>query len=250
MGTYNQNEHPLITVVMSSSNPLGKKYPKDEKYSPGVLYSGVFQVYTIPTMIGLYQLIKQLTKYQVLILGIPKNGLISGNIVSSKNNMIANAIARTKEYIRWNPSGISFILIDIDFGSIPDFVLNTAKEVLDFLISLDPYLMDCGILILPSSSQKFNPEKKGWHIYIKCSNVNDKTVKLYAETLQSICWIKGLGNIKLSKSGSMLVRNPMDMAVFSPERLIVESCFSDDENVIFFDIEPLIKEGISRRLYE
>ncbi|MCT7634754.1 hypothetical protein N5U36_04775 [Aliarcobacter butzleri] len=250
MGTYNQNEHPLITVVMSSSNPLGKKYPKDEKYSPGVLYSGIFQVYVIVTMLCLYQLIKQLTKYQVLILGIPKNGLISGNIVSSKNNMIANAIARTKEYIRWNPSGISFILIDIDFGSIPDFVLNTAKEVLDFLISLDPYLMDCGILILPSSSQKFNPEKKGWHIYIKCSNVNDKTVKLYAETLQSICWIKGLGNIKLSKSGSMLVRNPMDMAVFSPERLIVESCFSDDENVIFFDIEPLIKEGISRRLYE
>ena len=250
MGTYNQNEHPLITVVMSSSNPLGKKYPKDEKYSPGVLYSGIFQVYVIVTMLCLYQLIKQLTKYQVLILGIPKNGLISGNIVSSKNNMIANAIARTKEYIRWNPSGISFILIDIDFGSIPDFVLNTAKEVLDFLISLDPELMDCAILILPSSSQKFNHEKKGWHVYIKCSNVNDVTVKVYSETLQSICWIKGLGNIKLSKSGSMLVRNPMDMAVFSPERLIVESCFSDDENVIFFDIEPLIKEGISRRLYE
>ena len=249
METYNSNEHPFITVVTSSS-PLGKKYPKNNSYQPGVLYNGTFIVYLISSMQVLFNLIRQLTKYQVVILGIPKNGLISGNIVSSKNNMIANAIARTKEYIRWNPSGISFILIDIDFGSIPDFVLNTAKEVLDFLISLDPYLMDCGILILPSSSQKFNPEKKGWHIYIKCSNVNDKTVKLYAETLQSICWIKGLGNIKLSKSGSMLVRNPMDMAVFSPERLIVESCFSDDENVIFFDIEPLIKEGISRRLYE
>ena len=249
MGTYNPNEHPLITVVTSSS-PLGKKYPKNNSYQPGVLYNGTFIVYLISSMQVLFNLIRQLTKYQVVILGIPKNGLISGNIVSSKNNMIANAIARTKEYIRWNPSGISFILIDIDFGSIPDFVLNTSQEVLDFLISLDPYLMDCGILILPSSSQKFNPEKKGWHIYIKCSNVNDKTVKLYAETLQSICWIKGLGNIKLSKSGSMLVRNPMDMAVFSPERLIVESCFSDDENVIFFDIEPLIKEGISRRLYE
>ena len=249
METYNPNEHPLITVVTSSS-PLGKKYPKNNSYQPDVLYNGTFIVYLISSMQVLFNLIRQLTKYQVVILGIPKNGLISGNIVSSKNNMIANAIARTKEYIRWNPSGISFILIDIDFGSIPDFVLNTAKEVLDFLISLDPYLMDCGILILPSSSQKFNPEKKGWHIYIKCSNVNDKTVKLYAETLQSICWIKGLGNIKLSKSGSMLVRNPMDMAVFSPERLIVESCFSDDENVIFFDIEPLIKKGISRRLYE
>ena len=62
MGTYNQNEHPLITVVMSSSNPLGKKYPKDDKYSPGVLYSGIFQVYVIVTMLCLYQLIKQLTK--------------------------------------------------------------------------------------------------------------------------------------------------------------------------------------------
>ena len=48
----------------------------------------------------------------------------------------------------------------------------------------------------------------------------------------------------------MLVRNPMDMAVFSPERLIVESCFSDDENVVFHEIEPLIQEGISRELYE
>ena len=250
MGTYNQNEHPLITVVMSSSNPLGKKYPKDEKYSPGVLYSGIFQVYVIVTMLCLYQLIKQLTKYQVLILGIPKNGLISGNIVSSKNNMIANAIARTKEYIRWNPSGISFILIDIDFGSIPDFVLNTSQEVLDFLISLDPYLMDCAILILPSSSQKFNHEKKGWHVYIKCSNVNDVTVKVYSETLQSICWNKGLGTIKFSKVGSMLVRQVFDMAVFSPERIVVESCFSDDENVVFHEIEPLIQEGISRELYE
>ncbi len=242
----NQNEHPLITVVMSSSNPLGKKYPKDEKYSPGVLYSGVFQVYTIPTMIGLYQLIKQLTKYQVLILGIPKNGLISGNIVSSKNNIIANAITRTKEYICWNPSSLSFLLVDFDFGDIPNFILNTAKEVLDFLISLDPELVKCGILICSSSSQKFNPQKKSWHVYIKCSNVNDMTVKVYSETLQSICWNKGLGTIKFSKVGSMLVRQVFDMAVFSPERIVVESCFSDDENVVFHEIEPLIQEGIAR----
>ena len=250
METYNQNEHPLITVVMSSSNPLGKKYPKDEKYSPGVLYSGVFQVYTIPTMIGLYQLIKQLTKYQVLILGIPKNGLIYGNIVSSKNNIIANAITRTKEHIGWDPLGLFFLLVDIDFGDIPNFILNTAKEVLDFLISLDPALARCGILILPSSSQKFNTQKKSWHVYIKCSNVNDMTVKVYSETLQSICWNKGLGTIKFSKVGSMLVRQVFDMAVFSPERIVVESCFSDDENVVFHEIEPLIQEGIARELYE
>ena len=250
MGTYNQNEHPLITVVMSSSNPLGKKYPKDEKYSPGVLYSGIFQVYVIVTMLCLYQLIKQLTKYQVLILGIPKNGLISGNIVSSKNNMIANAIARTRKYICWNPSGLSFLLVDFDFGDIPNFILNTAKEVLDFLISLDPELINCAVLILASSSQKFDHVKKSWHVYIKCSNVNDMTVKVYSETLQSICWNKGLGIIKFSKVGSMLVRQVFDMAVFSPERVVVESCFSDDENVVFHEIEPLIQEGIARELYE
>ena len=249
METYNPNEHPLITVVMSSSNPLGKKYPKDEKYSPGVLYSGVFQVYTIPTMIGLYQLIKQLTKYQVLILKKKKNGLISGNIVSSKNNIIANAITRTKEHIGWDPLGLFFLLVDIDFGDIPNFILNTAKEVFDFLITLDLELVHCGILILPSSSQRYDISKKSWHCYIKVSNAAEKTVKQYAETLQSICWIKGLGNIKLSKTCSMLVRQVFDMAVFSPERLIIESCFSD-ESTVFHEIEPLIQEGIARELYE
>ena len=249
MGTYNPNEHPLITVVTSSS-PLGKKYPKNNSYQPGVLYNGTFIVYLISSMQVLFNLIRQLTKYQVLILGIPKNGLIYGNIVSSKNNIIANAITRTKEHIGWDPLGLFFLLVDIDFGDIPNFILNTAKEVLDFLISLDPELARCGILILPSSSQKFNPQKKSWHVYIKCSNVNDMTVKVYSETLQSICWNKGLGTIKFSKVGSMLVRQVFDMAVFSPERIVVESCFSDDENVVFHEIEPLIQEGISRELYE
>lgn len=249
METYDQ-QYTYITVVCSLSNPLGKKFPKDKNYQPGVLYNGVFQVYVITTMLVLYQLIKELSRFHVLVLGIPKNGLLYGDIVSSKNSSQINTITRTKDDFWWNPLGASFLLIDIDFGDIPNFVLNTAKEVLDFLISLDPELVYCGILILPSSSQKFNPEKKGWHVYIKCFNVNDKTVKLYAETLQSICWIKGLGNIKFSKSGSMLVRQVFDMAVFSPERIIVESCFSDDETVIFHEIEPLIQEGIGRNLYE
>ncbi|MDN5055010.1 hypothetical protein [Aliarcobacter butzleri] len=249
METYNQ-QCPSITVVGSLSNPLGKKFPKDLVYTPGVLYSGIFQVCVIATMLALYQLIKQLSRFHVLVLGIPRNGLLSGNIVSSKNNTLINAIRRLKEDIGWNPSGLSFILIDIDFGDIPNFVLNTAKEVLDFLISLDSELIKCGILILASSSQKFNPEKKGWHCYIKVSNANDTSVKLYAETLQSICWIKGLGNIKFSKSGSMLVRQVFDMAIFSAERIVVESCFSDDPSVIFHEIEPLIQEGIARELYE
>lgn len=246
----NNQQNPSITVVGSSSNPLGKKFPKDFTYTPGVLYSGIFQVYVIATMLTLYQLIKELSRFHVLVLGIPKNGLLYGNIVSSKNSNQVNTITRTKDDFWWNPLGISFLLIDIDFGDIPNFILNTAKEVLDFLISLDPELIYCGILILPSSSQKFNPEKKGWHCYIKVSYANDSTVKLYAETLQSICWINGLGAIKFSKSGSMLVRQVFDLAVFSPERIIVESCFSDDETVIFHEIEPLIQEGIARKLYE
>ena len=252
METYNPNLHPLVTIVTSDSNSLGKKFPKVIDYQPGVLQTGTFNVIFVYSMQNLYFQIKQLTKYQVLLLGVPKQqNLYQGRISSKKmNQLIENAITRTKEDIDWNPSGLSFLLIDIDFGDIPNFVLNTAKEVLDFLISLDPELAKCGILILPSSSQKFNPEKKGWHCYIFVTNANDIIVKQYAETLQSICWIKGLGNIKFSKSGSILVRQVFDMAVFSPERIVVESCFSDDETVIFHEIEPLIQEGIARELYE
>jgi hypothetical protein len=55
MGTYNPNEHPLITVVTSSS-PLGKKYPKNNSYQPGVLYNGTFIVYLISSMQVLFNL--------------------------------------------------------------------------------------------------------------------------------------------------------------------------------------------------
>lgn len=250
MKKYNSKIDPLITVVTSTSNPLAKKFPKDKNYQPGVLLQGIFTVWYIISMAHLYQVIKQLSKFQVLLLGVPKNGLFQGDIVSKKYKKNHNDITRTKDDIGWNPNGISYILIDIDFGDIPNFVLNTAKEVLDFLVSLDSELARCGILILPSSSQKFNTENKGWHCYLKVFNANDATVKLYSETLQSLCWLKGLGTIKLSKSGAMLVRQVFDMAVFSPERLIVESAFSDDTNVVFHEIEPLIQEGEGRMLYE
>jgi hypothetical protein len=252
METYNPNLHPLVTIVTSDSSPLGKKFPKVIDYQPGVLQTGTFNVIFIYSMQNLYFQIKQLTKYQVLLLGIPKQqNLYKGRISSKKmQQFIENAITRTKEDIGWNPSGLSFLLIDIDFGDIPNFVLNTAKEVLDFLISLDLELTKCGILILSSSSHRYDISKKSWHCYIKVSNATEETVKQYAETLQSICWIKGLGNIKLSKTGSMLVRQLFDMAVFSPERLIVESCFSNDSTVVFHEIEPLIQEGIARELYE
>ena len=250
MKTYNSNEHPLITLVTSSSNTLGKKFPKDKSYQPGVLLQGMFAVLYIISMAHFYEVIKQLTQYQVLLLGIPKNGSFQGNIASKKYKKNQNDITRTKSDIGWNPYGISYLLIDIDFGDIPGFVLNTAKEVLDFLISLDPELARCGILILPSSSQKFNPSKKSWHCYLKVCNASDVTIKRYSETLQSVCWLRNLGAIKLSKSGAMLVRQVFDMAVFSPERLIVESCFSDDTRVVFKEIEPLIQEGKMRVLYE
>ena len=219
METYKPKLHPLITVVTSSSNPLGKKFPKDKYYQPGVLLQGMFEVVYIISMALLTQVIKQLSQYQVLLLGIPKNGLFQGDITSKKYKKKDNDITRTKEDIIWNPYGISFLLIDIDFGDTPNFVLNTVKEVLDFLISLDPQLVSCGILILPSSSQRYDLSKKSWHIYLKVSNATEVTVKHYAETLQSICWIKNLGNIKLSKSGSMLVRQVFDMAVLVMTKL-------------------------------
>jgi len=250
MNLYNTNQYPLITLVTSSYNPLGKKFPKEKNYQPGVLLMGTYKVYCISSMQILYNLIIELTKFQVLILGVPKNSSIEGTIASKRYKQYENQLTRTKEDIIWNPLGISFLLIDIDFGDVMGFELNTAKEVLDFLITLDPELARCGILILPSSSQKFDPSNKSWHCYIEVCNATDETVILYSKTLQSICWNKKLGNIKLSKSGSMLVRQVFDIAVFSPERLIVESCFSDDHSVIFNEIEPLIQEGEARALYE
>ena len=240
------NDTPMIMVVTSLLNPIAKKVPKDISYTPGMLIQGVYEVYSIPSMKTLYDLKLTLTAHQSFVLGIPENGTFKGNIVSKKNVRNDTDLTRTKHSIKWNKQ--SFILIDIDHGDIEGVNLNTTEDVYNLIITLDPNLKGCGLLIVASSSQTYDLSKKSWHVYILTDNTNDVTVDNYKKSLQSVAWIKSYGDIKISKAGSLLVRQIFDGVVFSKDRFSIESCFHTDPTFVFNYIEPLIVEGVPRDL--
>lgn len=241
------SDYPLISVI-TSDYPIAKCKPSVSHYKAGTLSKGSYQVYPVDSMKSFYEkIIKPLNRNNSLTLGVPANGSLNGKIVSSKNKQ-EGAITRTKNDIVWNPKGLSFILIDIDGGDVPGMDLNSTNEVRSLLVTYDPILLDTSMIILPSASQKYDLSDKSWHVYIACSNADEASIQSYKNALQSVAWNKGHGHIKIDKAGSRLVRQIFDMAVFSPERLSLESVFSFDTSIVFHEIDPLIQEGKYRDL--
>ncbi|MFA6922514.1 MAG: DUF5906 domain-containing protein, partial [Gallionella sp.] len=58
---------------------------------------------------------------------------------------------------------------------------------------------------------------KGYHFYMPVKNTTD--IPRFGKLLFAHLWLNGHGTIALSRNGSMLVRSPIDDAVFSGERL-------------------------------
>lgn len=233
---------PTITVITEQSNPIAKMKPKDPTYQPGVFLSGTYAVLLIATVYMLYSVIKGLTKFQALVLGVPKDGSVNG-YMTTKRNKTFGWLARCKEDLGWSYYKKGFLLIDIDSGDVPGLELKTAKQVELLLLMYYPLLANVEMLIVPSSSQKYDPADYSWHCYIKCDNMDNNTVVKFERFLQSKAWLSGHGAIKISKDGKILLRQSFDSAVFSPERLSIESVFSNDPDTVFHEIEPLIKEG-------
>jgi len=74
--------------------------------------------------------------------------------------------------------------------------------------------------------------KRGYHVYV--GGIEDGSdINRYGKAFAKWCWFYGLGHIQVSKSGSMLERQLIDDAVFSPERLI-------------FEAKPTLGEGLAK----
>jgi len=78
-----------------------------------------------------------------------------------------------------------------------------------------------------------NSKKTSYHVWV--GGIEDgNDIHRYGKTFAKRCWLANLGTyIKVSKSGSMLERQLIDDAVFSPERLV-------------FEAKPTLAEGLSQ----
>ena len=150
-------------------------------------------------------------------------------------------VSRSKDHLRRIPGNPSKICIDIDE------IFNSEEEIFGLLYKIDPQLEHAEMLIVHSSkSMLFDGEGNqlyGPRLHIYCVISDGGRVKEYLEYLRIRMSDEGLGHIKVSASGGMLVRSVIDESVFADERIFFESPAELGEGLVSKAPEPRIIQG-------
>ncbi len=130
-------------------------------------------------------------------------------------------IARSKEFFEYSNEP-HLAMLDIDQDKQCNLPFLDAGESLSALSSIDEQFDTLGHLVVPSSSEGLaidgKPQKGGgYHLYFAAKAAHN--LAEYMTAIFKLSIIEGHGWIKLSSSGSMLVRSCFDNAIYSPERI-------------------------------
>ena len=216
-----------------------------QKYSNGVLIAGRVETITAPPdLLAIEEIIESLNETQALGWGCNRT---SCTYVFSSNHQARHSeissVTRSKENFKFSPR-MSVMMTDYDGN--PDGTYLTSQELYDIKLKLLPELNGVADLMLGSASRGIYKEdeesstesKGGVHSYII---VDDGTrIPIVGERLKYAAWKAGYGYHAISKNGSLLARQLLDDAVYTPERLD-------------FIAKPKLGEGIAQlpreRLY-
>jgi len=248
------NNSPLfsVTMITSENGNLNKKYSLDAdgnitKTAAANLVKGTFEVKHFSSTPHLDDFFDNLQPTQAVMIGIPHhNGkqLTSGRIVK-KDITEAGAINRTKEFFDFENT----FYFDLDSCSL------NIEEVITALTKIDPQLASANLLVRASSSFGIHREDEtatsntcGYHVWVLgVKDSND--INRYGKTFAKRCWLAGLGYIYISEkkesNGAMHIRQLIDVAVFSPERLVYEAKPTLAEGLVQDLVAPIIQEGES-----
>jgi len=185
--------------------------------------------------------LNSIAKNQAIAIGIsekPESKIVCADAL--KRNK-ADAIARSLEFFKFS----NLILLDIDSGE---------SDTLDRLSAVFPAFRDTDHVISYSASSGIRSAdglidfggKGGLHIYFCVTDTAD--IKRFADSLFKRCWLSGMGEIFISKAGSLHTRTVFDAAVFSPERLIFESDPVLSDNLTQNRKRAEFHKGTERRL--
>ena len=229
-------ENGINISTITSTKPLVKGYGEDgTKNADGAkIYKAVLNTYRVANLAHLQGFIAMLTQNQCLCLG-GVNGTYEADITTEKyQHLYPNAITRSKKYIHWIGDLIrdsySIVFFDFDFSEDLPTVLRarTFEEIRALLIKTIPALEHVQMLIRWSSSSKIMKadgtllnDKTSMHIFIVAKNVTESTIKELKEYLYRSLWQNGLAYCKLDKGDNVIQQSFIDMAVLSPERIII-----------------------------
>lgn len=194
------------------------------KETGGNLVDGEAERVEIPGLGEFAELLTGLTPDQALAYGV--NGhdharVVTGATLEAAAGGALPVIARDQRHFSW-PKGGGIFLGDYDpqDGETP----LTREQLLERLYRVWPELRTAPHLGRPSASSCIHNTEtgeelrgiSGQHIYIMVKDAGD--LPRAGQALNDRLWLDGQGRVKISKSGALLTRSPID-TIFQPERL-------------------------------
>lgn len=208
-------------TTITSLQALSKRVYLDEsgvmhKVAAAALLDGDFAVHDVKDLHEFAVHLDNATTNQAFTYGTP--GSSTGKITTqARASRSGGAIPRDRKHFEW-PGGPGILMIDDDSGRpIPDFVQLLRDNV--------PCLQNVDILLRPSSSSMIYNSETGAEVqgllnrraYVVVSSA--KNIPEVGKHIDDHLWLTGFGCFKVSASGSLLERNLVDTAVWTPEHL-------------------------------
>jgi len=226
----------IITVLTDDKNKITKtildKTPNIE--ASGHIVSGHGQAQIIDLK-GLRDLIPALDQHQCLSMGVVEDQGLDEYPIFSKYKASPGQITRSSKDFTMSVEE-SFMLFDIDDHDV--------DQVIEILEDIDPAIVRCGKLVVPSvsswlwdtDSDEWIVEGKSSHIYIEVTD--GSKILDYGQALFKRMIMKDHGTVHVVKtSGAKLLRTMVDAAVWK------------STNREIFESDPVCCDGVeSRRL--
>jgi hypothetical protein len=218
----NKSQYPQVsfTLVTSKTNHMTKSYTWDvqsnslKKSKCGNLIDGTFDRKDTPLNV-LADAMKDFESQQALIHGVSDYKSIG---VCIKDKPVQGFISRIQDNFTYPEN--SLLLFDYD-PSERGQTINSVKNFIKIIESIDPQLKHCAYISKPSASSgiklknKLINNNKGFHIYFAIQG----DLQQYTKTLFQRLVINNYGHVFISASGSRQVRSIFDTTVHKPERL-------------------------------
>ena len=233
-----------ITVLAKSNGPLTKRIslaPDGFIQSDGnqcIMAFGTARRVEIASVHDLAAVIASLQSNEALTLGqlradLPEQVEIVTKSRLDKLNGVARpeVIARTGDYIVFQPGRLTFALLDFDTKGMPPHVAAKLDALGDFwsaIVSVCPALANVARVTRRSTSAGLFrgdtgenlPGSNGLHVFIAVKEGGD--IDRFLKTLHARCWLSGLGWLIIGAGGQFLERSIVDRVVGAPERLVFE----------------------------
>jgi hypothetical protein len=224
----NEAAAPIQITRWTAKAPVTKHFSLDadgklEKCSTAAqLYEGDVEVLSL-TMLEFASALQTVSKNQCLSYGIPRSHK-ARQVLSVKRYTEAGepecAMTRTAEAMQWS-NGPAILMIDYD----ADDSALSKDELVAAIYSVVPELRNSAHVWCVSTSSCIDNENTGeslrsicgQRIYIAVADGRD--IPRAGKALFQRLWLMGHGYIKISSSGSMLVRTLADAAVWQPNRI-------------------------------